>query len=88
MAGGLGGDITESEPDEDPITYEHKQKIRGLLGQVKPTISLFQRYYEWFNQHEITTRPRFEAMHEAMRIAAAEAAARELERQREIERKE
>ena len=49
MANGLGGDITESEPDEDPITYQHKQKVRNLLSQVKPTVSLFKRYYEWFN---------------------------------------
>lgn len=82
------GDDTESEPDEDPITFKQKQKLRSLVAQVKPTFSLFKRYYEWFNQHEVTTQSKYEELQENMRRAAAEAAAREAELQKERERKE
>jgi hypothetical protein len=46
------GDITESEHEEegmdDPIAYEQKQNLRNLVAKVKPTFSLFKKYYEWF----------------------------------------
>jgi hypothetical protein len=51
--------------------------------QVKPTFSLFKKYYEWFQQHEVTTKPKYEALHEAMRRAAAERAEREAQAERE-----
>ena len=62
--------------------------MRVLVSQVKPTISLFKRYYEWFNQHEVTTKSKYEELQENLRRAIAEAAAREAEAQKERERKE
>lgn len=62
--------------------------MRTLVSQVKPTISLFKRYYEWFSQHEVTTKANYEVLQESLQRAKAEAAERELELQRERERKE
>ena len=59
-----------------------------MVSQVKPTISLFKKYYEWFSEHEVTTKPKFEEMHENIKRAAAEAAQREAELKAERERKE
>jgi hypothetical protein len=33
---------------DDPIAYEQKQNLRNLVAKVKPTFSLFKKYYEWF----------------------------------------
>ena len=49
------------------------------MSKVKPTISLFKRYYEWFNQHEVTTKSKYEELQENIRRSIAEAAEREAE---------
>ncbi len=74
---------------DDPLAYEQKQKVRNLVSQVKPTFSLFKKYYEWFQQHEVTTKPKYEALQELLKKAAIERAEREaaLERER-LEREE
>lgn len=60
------GDITESEHEEDgmddPIAYEQKQKVRNLVNKVKPTFSLFKKYYEWFQQHEVTSKTKYDEL--------------------------
>jgi hypothetical protein len=49
MVGGRESD-TESEPDDqDPLASLQKQQVRSLVSDVKPTLTLFKRYYEWFN---------------------------------------
>lgn len=43
-------DETESEQDEDEDNEDvaHRNKIKQAIATVKPTLSLFQRYLQWF----------------------------------------
>lgn len=61
-------DETESEHDEEEEEHlASRKKTIAVLSEIKPTLTLFQKYIKWFQSNEVTTIQKYEEEQQALK---------------------